>query len=76
MTMAMNRTARLTLAAFLVVATIGLATGCSEDGESGASLVTTTAASGDDSTSDTTEAPTTTAAATKAPDTTQSILRW
>ena len=72
MKMAINRLARLTLAAFLVVVTIGVAAGCSEDGGTGVSLVTTTAGSGDDSGSDTTEAPTTTAAATttNAPDTT------
>ena len=38
MKMAMNRVARLTLAAFLVVVTIGVAAGCGEDGGTGASL--------------------------------------
>jgi len=74
----MTQSMRFVLAAVLVVATMGLAAGCSGDSGTGGSLVTTTAASGGDSGSDSgtdsTEAPTTTKApdtTTKAPDTTQ-----
>ena len=55
----MKRLTQLMVTAFLIVATMGVIAGCSEDGGTGASLVTTSAASGGDSSSDSTEATTT-----------------